>query len=37
MKLLTENNNMFIIILIHEEINLIKVEAIFAGNGSQFV
>ena len=37
MKLSNENYNKFIVILIHEEINLIIVEAIFTGNGSQFV
>ena len=37
MKLLNEDYNRFVILLIHEEINLIIVEAIFAGNVSQFV
>ena len=37
MRLLNENYNRFVILLIHEEINLIIVEAIFTGNGSQFV
>ena len=37
MMLLNENYNRFVILLIHEEINLIIVEAIFAGNVSQFV